>query len=220
MLADRMRMAGHLPVTISNTAHAYDASNASAYTFSSAALGTARGNRQIVVGLEATGGTVYTLSSVTIGGISASVDIQTTTSNDRIAIVRAAVPTGTTGDIVVTFSNTFNSCAIGVWAVYGASTGAASDTASSSADPPSTTACAIPAQGVAVGFVRSNANSGGAFAWTGLTEDFDVLEAGEGTTYSGASDAFATAQASPTITATPAGNDTRRVMVVASYARA
>ena len=90
----------HLQTTV-------DASDLTTYTFSSQNLGTAAPDRHIIVGVAARkGGSATTISSVTVGGVSATIVDQysNSDSNSNISgIAIASVPTGTTGDIVVTF---------------------------------------------------------------------------------------------------------------------
>lgn len=183
---------------------------ATVYTFSAADISTAAADRKIVVGIQANDGG-NTVSSVTVGGISASLVIALDDGNSRTELWQADVPTGTTADIVVTFSGGANACDIGVWAVYGAAA-AAHHTASSSANPPSAN-LNIPANGVAIGVAREN-GSGVLSTWTNLTERFDR------TSGTGASDAFVAAETGRTITCTPAAGGAEMPMVLASWAPA
>ena len=92
--------------------------DASSYTFTAEPIGAADANRRVVVAIgyaAASGG--RTLSSVTIGGVTASVDADpgAITGNRRIYLVSAVVPTGTTANVVITLSNTVTRIGIGVW---------------------------------------------------------------------------------------------------------
>ena len=62
------------PVTAAFTASAVSGTNATSYTFSSQALGTASSSRMIVVGItgSSNSGSASTISSVTVGGESAT----------------------------------------------------------------------------------------------------------------------------------------------------
>ncbi len=200
-----------VPATVSYTAQAVITTNsASPYTHSSQAIGTADASRQVVVGVNCQDSGV-TVSALTVGGVSASQIIGATDGNNadnRVELWAASVPTGTTADIVVTYSGSPQNCCIGVWAIYGAST-SAHDTASDDAAP-NAPSIDIPAGGVCIGF----ANGQGTYSWTNLTESFDATMEGS-TTYTGASDAFATAQTSLTITCDSSTND--QITVVASW---
>ena len=96
------------------------AANSTAYTFSSCDLGTAASNRSIVVGVgggQSSSGN-RTVSSVTINGVTATkATEQLSFSGDNTSIFFAAVPSGSTGDIVVTFSSSMVRAGIGVWSV-------------------------------------------------------------------------------------------------------
>ena len=194
-----------------------DASNADSYTFSNQSLGDAASNRYIIV-------TVYcrraettptSISGITVGGVSATVVVSQqhiATNQLLVAIAIAAVPTGTTGDVVVTFSQSQNRCVIGMYRVTGLNSATAHDTASSTADP-TTGNLDIPAGGVAV------AMSAHGFAetasWTNLDEDFDIEI--ESTTCSGASKKFNEQQTGLTITCTWSGTAAEPAGVFASW---
>lgn len=114
-----------------------DATNASSYTFTACDIGAvpaAGETREVFVSIEwYQGGTASrTLSSVTIGGVSAT--LETAFNNgvlQAMCVARAVVPTGTTGDVVVTFSNTVFSCSIATYRVMNrASASAATDSGS------------------------------------------------------------------------------------------
>ena len=97
-----------------------------AFTFSSHGLGTAASDRKIILGITALHGSTRTLSSVTIGGVTATITVQANGSSaDHQSIVIADVPTGATGDIVVTFSASTTVCGIVGVAVYGLSSSTA-----------------------------------------------------------------------------------------------
>ena len=187
------------------------------YTFSSVNLGAAASDRYIIVtAMTRKAGASTTLTSITIGGVTATIVKQVTnnvTNTDVAAIVIAAVPTGTTGDIVVTWGATMVRCAIGVYRVTGLVSATASDSDSSTANDP-TVNLDCPAGGFIIGGALTAASSSA--AWTGITENFDgTLETF--VTYTGASDTFATQQTGLTLTA-DFGSSTESVGVFASWA--
>lgn len=155
--------------------NAVDASNLTTYTFSSQAFGTAASNRRIVVGVYGRqGGSTLSISSVTIGGVSASaVATQTSdTSHNLAALYIADVPTGTTGDVVVTWGVAIDRCGIGVWAIYGSGSATASDTDSANGTTdPSAVTLTVPAKGVAIAYGGSA--DGSTATWANITEKFD-----------------------------------------------
>jgi hypothetical protein len=204
--------AGGSVVTLSFTDSSVDASNLTTYTFSTQALGTAASDRRIVVGAGSSSAAGTTVSSVTVGGIAATQLATAGTGNGIAALWIASVPTGTTGDVVVTFSQAQSRAGIGVWALYGAAA-AAFDTGTSTADPMTDT-LNVPASGAAIGYFAGNDNTSA--TWTNLTENFD--EAQESTiTQSGASATFAAAQTALAITATPGTAINNHGFVLASF---
>jgi hypothetical protein len=159
-------------------------------------------------------------SAITIGGVSATNILQPAAGSGNYAaeIWVAAVPTGTTGDVVITGSGASVGCGIGLWrALYMSQT--ASDTDSDIAPGSGVLATSIdcPAGGVIVGMQGSD-YAGTRKTWVGLTEDFDeaVDPGGNDIGQSGASLAFAAAQTGLVVTVTTPGAGT---LVVASFAR-
>lgn len=93
------------------------ATDASSYTFAGMALGPASSTRTVIVavtrgGVASTGPALY---GVTIGGVTATVAVATQQYRSAAAIVYATVPTGTTGDVVVTLSGSVYNCGIAVY---------------------------------------------------------------------------------------------------------
>ncbi len=200
------------PVAISNTANAIDTTSpTTTHTFSSKAIGTAAADRIVVVAVGASNSGGETVASMTIGGISATKisDAQNTAGTSELWA--AVVPTGTTADIVVTFTGSNNGhCAISVFAVTNADS-TASDTGSSTATPPSTT-LDIVNNGGAIGVAWNHDAS--AFTWTGLNEVVEQATAfGRQTA---AFQALAIGETGRTISADP-GVDDRPSMALAAY---
>lgn len=97
--------------------------NATTYTFAATDIGAAPAEgetREVFYSVEWYQGAVATrtLSSATIGGVAATI---TTQHNNGVlqamTVIRAIVPTGTTADVVLTFSNTVFSCSIAAYRV-------------------------------------------------------------------------------------------------------
>ncbi len=182
----------------------------SAFTFSAQSLGTAAPNRQIVVCFSGRDGT-RTGSSLTIQGVAASLVVRQQNAGGTSEIWSAFVPTGTTGDIVVTWSGNQARTGIGVYALYGALS-TAHATYTSTATPLAATVN-IPQGGAAIGFSMSATAS--TFTWAGLTEDFDGQD-GDGITYSGASLASAAGSNGLSVTATATAVN-QPILVAASW---
>lgn len=178
---------------------ANDTTDLTTYTFATQAIGTASADRYVLV-CTATRGTAITVSSMTIGGVSAALVRRQQNGNNTLEWWIALVPTGTTASIVVTWSAGALRCSIGVWAL----TGLQSTTATANAVD-------ITLSGNDLS-LSINVSAGGAcfaaafdpgvktFTWAGLTERFDI--ATEAQQFSGASLDFAAAQTGLTVTAT------------------
>lgn len=171
--------------------------NATVYTFTGASIGTAASDRRVIVAVMGGGSNSgVTLSSVTVGGVTATINGQATNGNSVGAIVTAAVPTGTTGDIVVTFSGQKERCNVGVWSATGLTSNAAIDFDSGTADPGTATLDAVIGGFCIALAVSSNTTT---LTWTNVTENYDV-QPESADTASGAS------AATTAVTIAPSGN--------------
>jgi hypothetical protein len=201
-----------VPVTGSLTAHPVSTADLTTYTFSTTAIGAAMAGRLIVVGVAGAAGT-RTVSSVTVGGTSLTYVTRAQNATCTVELWAGVVASGTTGDVVVTWSGAQTRCGVGVYALYGANATAFHSAVDTDGSDPMTASLNIPAGGYAVG-VAFNANSS-TFAWANLTEAYD--EAIEGANmHTGASDAFATAQTGLTITCDPS-SASDQALAVASW---
>lgn len=180
-------------------------------TYSAVAIGTAASDRMVVVGVKGDGGGGQP-TGVTIGGSAATKIVEANDGTQFASLWARMVSSGTTADIVVTWSSAPSRQGISVYAVYGESGVTAYDTASSVANPPSTNALTIPANGVGIAL----AVGGGATNWTwvGLTEDYDANSSGMANSSASLASSSAT---TPTITATP-NSGTSNALVAASWA--
>lgn len=174
------------------------------YTYSAQNLGTVSSDRHIVLvfACRASGTTALTVTA-TIAGVSATSVVTQAASAagnlNRVAMFIAAVPTGASGDIVVTCSRSALRSLIAAYSVTGISSATASATATSTAQP-ANGVITIPADGIAIaGAINAN---GTAYTWTNLTERSDDV-VNTNFFMSTASDAFATLQTSLSITASP-----------------
>lgn len=182
---------------------AVSSTDSAEYTFANQDIGAADAGRYILVGVTTrSSGTTNTINSVTIGGVTATeVQLQRTITTvvNMAGLYIANVPTGTTGDVVVTFAAGTQRCGIGMWRATDLASAVPTDSGKSGADAP-TYDIDVDAGGFAVG-VAYGADNSGATTWTGITEDYD--EASEGThRNTGAHDEFITTQTNLTITAT------------------
>ena len=175
-------------------------------TFTSKSIGTAQTGRRIVVAAGGPGsGSAVTITGVTCGGVAMTQLVQNNTSGgggfQTASLWILEVPTGTTADIVVSWSGSSSRCYLGVWAVYGLESEAARSTVTSGSDP-HTGSITVPGGGVVIGTAAGGAGSSMSYTWTGVTEDFDATVAAVTLAYTGASAAF-NAASTFTITANP-----------------
>jgi hypothetical protein len=163
-------------------------------------FGTEGANRHVIVGIIAsrTSGSP-TISGVTIGGVAATIVAQITEASRGIAgIAIAAVPTGATGDVVVTMSGACSRCAIIIWAAYDLTSATPADTATSTASPLNVSCdTAIGDVMVACGYSNNSTTA----THAGVTERVDA-QYGEGATYAGGDHTAVSAETPRTITIT------------------
>lgn len=160
-----------------------DTTDTDTYTFSSQNLGTAAADRYIIV--AAAGRTVSTdlnISSITVGGVTATVvqSAQSAVGDNDLTIAIAAVPTGTTGDVVVTYNTTSLRCQICLWRATGLASATPTDTDQDDGEPGThdpSVSLTVP-NGFAVGIVSNDAST--SVTWSGLTNKRydDTLEGG------------------------------------------
>lgn len=159
------------------------------YTFSTQALGSASATRRVIVGIGLIATAARTISSVTIGGVSATeVDTAADSNNFayRTSMYIADVPTGATGDVVVTASGACLGCSLSVWAAYDLTSGTKvdSDKAQSFTSPINVPSVSTSADGIAVGMATYLRETGtAAFGWTNLTERSDTQATVSGSSY-------------------------------------
>ncbi|TGS15900.1 hypothetical protein EN852_009715 [Mesorhizobium sp. M2E.F.Ca.ET.209.01.1.1] len=81
-----------------------DDTNLTTYTFNSVNIGTANALRQLVICFSWGATNARTVSSVTVGGVAATVVNQVASTSGGTAIVRFPLSTGTTANIIITMS--------------------------------------------------------------------------------------------------------------------
>lgn len=199
--------------TISSTDHKVSTANATTYTFTTTAIGTAASDRLIIVACSADGSAARTLNSGTIAGVSATVFATTNNGNACFAFMIALVPTGTTGDIVITWSGGCVRAGIGVWAAYNVQSTTPTDRQQSSAS--NSVSVNISAGGVGAGGACNDNATTPNFSWTQFTENYDEQEE-PNFNHSGACNAYATAQTGLSVDC-GAGSTTKRVVGVITF---
>lgn len=168
------------PASIALVDQAADSADATSYTFSARSFGAAASNRAIVVGVSTRNSDSIQrrISSATIGGVSATIFRQDGGTDDDTAIIGAAIPTGTSGDIAITWDGITSRCGINVWRVLGVDlatfTGNGYYSGGSTPTVPGSLNLNTYANGVVVGVACSADASGSpsaALSWSGLTQE-------------------------------------------------
>lgn len=177
---------------------AVSTANASEYTFAAQALGAAAADRYVAVGAVGRGTVGGGVASGTVNGVAVAIDVQTTNTTvffTTAAMVKANVTTDTTGDVVITFSNSMLRAGIGMWRMDSLNSATPTDTESSTADAP-TANVSVNSGGYILACAYSSDSAGGPqTTWTNLTERYDEdVEGATGSTQSGADTTSASTQ--------------------------
>lgn len=188
-----------------------DAANAQNYTtgFNAMSFGTAAADRKIIACVGGSAAT-RTLSSLTIGGVSASYVGRVQSGSMTAEIWIADVPTGTSGNLAVGWSGAQDRCGVGLYAAYGL--GAVSVVATDDTTPWTITA-AIPAGGIGIVYAFALDDAARTFSWSGAAEDFDETVESP-TSHSGA------IMTSNSVTMTPSDALITGAMIAATFAPA
>ena len=220
------------PITFAYTAnHSENSQSTTSVTDSGAALGTAAANRQILVGTFAgrSGSGTSLVTGITVAGVTATELQQTGRTGGNpfrscSAIYIATVPSGTTGDVVVTFSGTQYDIGIYTIAIYGAAstafdTGTAQGQASNLVLSDTVN---IPANGFAIAMVGGSSGSLSNYTWVGLTEGSGTGAEVQGgsTRYGLAANTDMSVETGRTIQSTATGTQNDACLSVVSLAQA
>lgn len=192
------------------------------YTFSSVSFGTEASDRVTIVGFASrANASGRTINSVTINGVSATyanIGSFTDASNsDFAAIYYADNPTGTTGDVVITFNAAMLRCSLQVFRMVGHLSSAPYDIAADNTGDPLDGNVNVVAGGAAIGVVNVQGGGGTGNAWTGLTESVDAVLTGSHQ-WSTAFDTFVAAETPRDISVDVPGTPATRCLAVASWA--
>ena len=183
MLANRMLASAGAVFSVTNTANpAASTGTGTTHTFSGVSFGDTGATRIVIVAISFGTNAVHSkFSSVTIGGVTATeiISIEREDADDcGSGIYAAKVPSGATGDVVVTVSialGTNRGMSCSVFAMIGKTSVTAFATASDSdgGSAPDTTAILslnIPAGGFVIGTSASVGGGAPTMTWTGAAE--------------------------------------------------
>jgi len=219
-------------VSISYLTSATDTTDLTTYNgavFQGLSFGAAAAGRYIVVAIGSRANAARSISSVTIGGVSAAVvsdGVTTCVANDTsggadlTALWIANVPTGTTGDVVVTFSGAMLRCAISLFRMTGNASATASQVKVDTTLTGQVYSVAIdsPANGGIIGGYWCSLSAGtGSVTWAGITEAVDGTVETTSSNYSAASGTFFAAQSALTVSGTQGGTASLGGLAVASW---
>lgn len=199
--------------TIAYASTASKSAPSSPATFTAAGIGTAAANRYVIVALSGYRNGSGNVPTVTVGGTSITHVATADTATFESYIYAGNITSGTTADIIATYTAGWYNLNCSVWAAFGIATATAYASASDlTAGGTMTASIDIPAGGVAVA-IHGN-NNAGVQTWTGLTEDFDSTDV-TNRQCTGASLASATLQTGLSLSVTNTSGD--GVLLVASW---
>jgi len=174
------------PATLTYEAFATEASGNTTITYSSVTFGTANSNRviAIVTAVRSAAGSTNPITSVTIGGVSATVVTGTpfyggSGSPYNSEVWYASVPTGTSGNIVVAWTNATTRTGICVYNIVTTTPTPSSGVANGGLSMTNVTqAITVPSNGVALaGYFDQNTGSTLGFTnGTSSTSNTKILE--------------------------------------------
>lgn len=157
------------------------------YTYTSVDFGDPDDSRRIVIGVQGRRDSGGTVISATIGGVSATIHLNTSLGQGSVSTISAIVPTGTTGTVSVTWSILQAGCGINVYRITGESNSTPVFATAATSNPLDITA-ALTKNTAVIGHARSNGNR--PFTWSGtlgVTEDVDSYPIADVNTFSSAS---------------------------------
>jgi hypothetical protein len=178
--------------------------DATTYTITGVDFGAADSNRRVVVGFASRSANAgHSVSSATIGGITATVLAQHTANvgggHTLVALIAADVPTGASGTVAVTLSNGAVRAIIGVYRILANNALVVANSASSSATATSTNVTVSVEKGALLA-VAITFTAGPTLSFSGIAnDDFDATAESAN---AGTASELITASASQTVTAT------------------
>lgn len=217
MLSHFLRAVQKTTVTPTYTYNAFvaDTVDRTTYTFTAVDIGTASSTRLVVVTVQGRGNPLAnrTISSATIGGVSATL-VSNQSGGNPSAIISAVVTTGTTADVVITWSAGMSICIIGSYSLYDLASNTATQTRTDNTWSSGKAEVSLPVEnnGIVIGGVSSTTSSSA--SWSNLNENYDSLQ--EGRTYSSASKQMTSTAASYNISVT-IGANSAGVLAVAHW---
>ena len=168
------------PFGVSYLGNDDNSSDLTTYSFTSQPLGNADAARYIIVAVNGHRGDAANrvLNSASIAGVSASIVVQAThspgSSSAVSAIIIAAVPTGTTGTISLTFSGIMHAASVGVYRTVNLPSATPYATATDNTPSSGVVNPNVNTPGNGLVIAASSQRNGGTVTFNGVTKNFDV----------------------------------------------
>lgn len=166
-----------LPPVISYVLSSDISGVATTYTFTDHPIGAAAPSRLVVVCIQGGAAGGRTITSVTIGGVAATIVGATNASSTiRNVFAYLAVPAGTTATIVVNSSASLQQCRINVYSITGLQSSAPIDAQVNNTATATTGLSLTAPEGAAViaGFSASGGATATTWSWAGSAENHDA----------------------------------------------
>lgn len=201
-------------VTIHNST--FDGADSTTYTFSSQPIGEKTATKVVVAGIAHHTLTSAEISSVSVGGVAATLVTNVTdgTGNIKSSLWQASVSSSSSVDVTVDLNATAIRCGLALWSLHGASS-ISLDTATygTAASTSASVGIDVPDGGALIALHDGAATN---TTWTNVSSTGDFNQPLEGTPFSGASKSFSGTQTNLLIRAED-GVSSNRTMVVASW---
>jgi hypothetical protein len=214
-----LKQGGSVPSPISaEFLTASTAGAATTYTLTSIPFGTATSDRLIVVMVNGHRAATRTVTSATIGGVTATIHMNHGTSVTQLAIFSAVVPTGTSGTVVIAWSGDQADIRYAVYSIKGyvSTTPSLTDQIINTSVAPTSTISPAANTAVlahAISFTGAGAATTTWSGTAGLVKSNDTSSVNTGS--SSAFKVFSSSATNVTITATPTvGTSERRMQVI------
>lgn len=179
---DAYDMAGSNPPsspTVSYLGNFSSNSDSATYSFTNQDLGPESSDRVLVMAISTRRNGSANIANVNVGGVSPTQIIQhattQSTATNSIALAIFEIPSGTSGDVQITFENSTLRCSCAMWRMTGLNSVSPVDSVTASSSNPLSASLNTQADGIALGLGAITSNSNGSSEWTGLTEDFDFV---------------------------------------------
>ena len=177
LIAAAMSGGGSPPAfSLTRAGYQKDETDLTTYTFAAFSVGAASADRVCIAHIWSLAGSANSIDNVTIGGVTATSAVKRAAVQTRqLAIYYAVVPTGTTADVVVTFSGTCTKAGVELNVLRNTTQTAPSSVSGSepninaSTTTLAATAVTIPAGGFGLACAWIGSTAGGLVTWTQTT---------------------------------------------------